>query len=135
MGILQKARLLSSNETCRCSERIAFFVGVSSTHPLKIYLPSKNFIVITNQKFQIVCRIILLSWYTNHLQLVELCCSIIDIIDSVRANTHQYTNYGFGWIRINLVLHVEYGYCTSLTDNIRSTQIHTQYTGEYSPVY
>ena len=29
MGILQNARLLSSNETCRCSERIAVFVGVA----------------------------------------------------------------------------------------------------------
>ena len=35
------------------------------------------------------------SWYTNHLQLVELCCSITDVIDSIRANTHQYTKYGF----------------------------------------
>ena len=48
MGILQKARLLSSNETCRCSEIIAVFahvfVGVFRTHPLKIHLAHKNFI-------------------------------------------------------------------------------------------
>ena len=35
------------------------------------------------------------SWYANHLQLVELCCSITDIIDSTRANMRQYTKYGF----------------------------------------
>ena len=48
MGILQKARLLSSNETCRLSERIAVFVGVSSiyTHPLKIHLPRKNLLLL-----------------------------------------------------------------------------------------
>ena len=41
-------------------------------------------------KGKIIC-----SWYTNHLQLVELCCSITDVIDSIRANTRQYTKYGF----------------------------------------
>ena len=37
------------------------------------------------------------SWYTNHFQLVELCCSITDVIDSILVSTYQYANYGYVW--------------------------------------
>ena len=60
MGILYKARLLSINEICRSSQRIAVVVW-SSMHPLKIHLPRKDFMINTNYKLCIVCRIILLK--------------------------------------------------------------------------
>ena len=31
------------------------------------------------------------SWYANRLQLVELCCSISNVIDSIRLSMCQYT--------------------------------------------
>ena len=37
------------------------------------------------------------SWYTNHLQLVELCCSVTDVIDSIQANMRWYAKYRFVW--------------------------------------
>ena len=56
-----KTRLLSINETCQSSQRIAVIVSESSTPPLKIHLPRKNFTVTTNYKLWIACRIILLK--------------------------------------------------------------------------
>ena len=76
MGILQYARLLSSNETCWCPQRIAVIVGVSSTqlpsYPLKIHLPHKNYIVTMNSELWIICRIILLKLSCHH----YVCSSI-----------------------------------------------------------